>query len=100
MAAGPEKRGEHRVVFSRGIPVRIVAIDGTWSRHCQMLDASNTGAKLTITQSVEGLRLKEFFLLLSTTGSSFRRCQLAWLNGDDMGVQFIEKSAPLNAKKK
>lgn len=100
MATGPEKRGEPRVLFSRGIPVRIVAIDGTWSRDCEMLDASDTGAKLTITQSVQGLRLKEFFLLLSTTGSSFRRCQLAWLNGDDMGVQFIEKSAPVNAKGK
>ena len=40
MAAGREKRDEHRVAFSRGIPVRIVAIDGTWNRHCQMMDAS------------------------------------------------------------
>ena len=97
-AAGPEKRDEHRVPFSRGIPVRIVAIDGTWSRDCQMIDASATGAKLALTQSVAGLRLKEFFLLSSTTGSSFRRCELAWINGDDMGVRFIEK--PKSSKPK
>tara|TARA_A200000159_G_scaffold140000_1_gene141860 strand:+ start:531 stop:740 length:210 start_codon:yes stop_codon:yes gene_type:complete len=56
-----------------------------------MMDASNDGAKFTLAQSVDGLQLKEFFLLLSATGSSFRRCQLAWINGDDMGVRFIEK---------
>ena len=81
-----------RVVFSRGIPVRLVAIDGSWTRHCLLMDASDDGAKLTLTNSVEGLRLKEFFLLLSTTGSSYRRCELAWMNGDDMGIRFIEKS--------
>jgi len=92
MATGPEKRRNHRVAFSRGVPVRVVAIDGTWTRDCLMMDASDDGAKLTLAQSVEGLRLKEFFLVLSTTGSSFRRCQMAWLNGDDMGVRFIEKA--------
>jgi hypothetical protein len=71
--------------------VRVVAIDGTWTRHCLMMDASNDGARLTLPQSVEGLDLKEFFLLLSTTGASFRHCQLAWINGDDMGIRFIEK---------
>lgn len=94
--AGPEKRGERRVIFSRGIPVRIVAIDGTWSRDCQMLDASDSGAKLILTQSIEGLRLKEFFLVLSTTGTSFRRCELAWINGNDMGVRFVAKPISSN----
>lgn len=91
MVVGTEKRSNQRVTFSRGVPVRVVAIDGTWTRHCLMMDASNDGAKLTLAKSVEGLQLKEFFLLLSTTGSSFRRCELAWINGDDMGVRFIEK---------
>lgn len=94
MAVGTEKRSNQRVTFARGIPVRVVAIDGTWTRHCLMMDASSDGAKLTLALSLEGLRLKEFFLLLSTTGSSFRRCELAWINGDDMGVRLIEKSAP------
>lgn len=100
MALGPDKRSGQRVVFSRGVPVRVVAIDGTWTRNCLMLDASDDGAKLTLAQSVEGLQLKEFFLLLSTTGSSFRRCELAWMNGDDMGVRFIEKPESSKPKEK
>lgn len=100
MPSGPEKRGRQRVVFARGVPVRIAAIDGTWSRTCLMMDASDTGAKLLLTQSVSGLRLQEFFLVLSTTGSAFRRCELAWINGDDMGVHFIEKTNPPKTPKK
>jgi hypothetical protein len=33
--------------------------------------------------------LKEFFLLLSSNGLAFRRCELAWVNGDKLGVFFI-----------
>jgi hypothetical protein len=39
--------------------------------------------------SVEGLHLKEFFLLLSSTGLAYRRCELAWVNGDQIGVIFL-----------
>ena len=91
MSLGPMKPRERRVAFSRGVPVRIAAIDGTWSRRALMMDASDNGAKLALTQPIEGLQLKEFFLVLSTTGSSFRRCEVAWMNGDDLGVRFIEK---------
>lgn len=78
--------------------MRVVAIDGTWARHCLMMDASGEGAKLSLMGSLEGLQLKEFFLLLSTTGSSFRRCEIAWINGEEMGVKFIE--TPVSAKGK
>lgn len=98
MSLESEKRKKHRVTFSHSIPVRIVAIDGTWNRECLMLDVSDEGARLSIVQSVEGLRLQEFFLVLSTTGSVFRRCQVAWINGGDMGVHFIEKSPSSKAK--
>lgn len=100
MAVASEKRTTRRVTFSRGVPVRVAAIEGTWTRHCLMMDASRGGAKLTFAQSVEGLQLKEFFLLLSTTGSSFRRCELAWINGGDMGVRFVEKSESPKAKER
>ena len=94
MSGSPENRKRRRVAFTREIPVRIQAIDGTWSRQCAMLDIAEDGAKLLIKESVESLRLKEFFLVLSTTGSAFRRCELKWLNGDEMGVQFLEKALP------
>jgi len=66
-----------------------MAIDGTWRRPCTVEDVSNTGAKLTVAGSIEGLPLKEFFLVLSTVGKAYRRCQLAWVNGDQVGVNFI-----------
>ena len=83
-----ENRKAHRVVFERGYAANMMAIDGTWRRPCTMEDVSDTGAKLTVDGSIEGLNLKEFFLLLSTMGKAYRRCQLAWVNGDQVGVFF------------
>jgi hypothetical protein len=90
MAANTDYRGNNRVVFERGIPAQMMAIDGTWRRDCTMEDVSDSGAKLTIEGSVEGLHLKEFFLLLSSTGLAYRRCELAWVNGDQIGVNFLK----------
>ena len=77
-----EQRKAKRVVFERGFAANMMAIDGTWRRPCTMEDVSETGARLTVDGSIEGLPLKEFFLLLSTMGNAYRRCQLAWVNGD------------------
>src|SRR5262249_8714585 len=82
MATGGERRKGDRVVFERGIPAHMMGIDGPWRRDCIMEDVSEMGAKLTVDGSVEGLALKEFFLLLSSTGLAYRRCELAWVNGD------------------
>ena len=68
----------------------MMGIDGTWRRDCTMEDISETGAKLTVEGSVEGLHLKEFFLLLSSTGLAYRRCELSWVNGDQIGVNFLK----------
>jgi hypothetical protein len=89
MATGERRKGE-RVVFERGIPAHMMGIDGTWRRDCIMEDVSEMGAKLTVDGSVEGLQLKEFFLLLSSTGLAYRRCELAWVNGDQIGVTFLK----------
>ena len=87
-----EQRKAHRVVFEKGYAANIMAIDGTWRRPCAMLDVSDTGARISIDGSVEGLAMKEFFLLLSTVGRAYRRCELAWVNGDQVGVRFIKAS--------
>ena len=55
-----ENRKAHRVVFERGYPANMMAIDGTWRRPCTMEDVSETGARLTVEGSIEGLALKEF----------------------------------------
>ena len=85
-----EKRKAHRVLFERGFAANMMAIDGTWQRPCTVEDVSETGARLTVDGPIEGLVLKEFFLLLSTMGKAYRRCQLAWVNGDQVGVHFLK----------
>ena len=92
-----ERRKGDRVTFERGINAHMMGIDGTWRRDCTMEDISETGAKLTIAGSVEGLHLKEFFLLLSSTGLAYRRCELSWVNGDQIGVSFLKQ---IDRKKK
>ena len=83
-----EQRKSRRVVFERGYDAHMMAIDGTWRRSCVVEDVSDTGAKLSVESSITGLPLKEFFLLLSSTGLAFRRCELAWVNGEKLGVIF------------
>ena len=92
-----EKRQAQRVVFDKGFAANMMAIDGTWRRPCMMEDVSESGAKLTVDGSVEGLAMKEFFLVLSSMGTAYRRCHLAWVNGNQVGVQFIR---PGDKKKK
>jgi len=91
-ASDKDNREKARVEFSKGIDVRIVAIDGTWNRACSMLDVSDNGAKLLVDGTVEGLALREFFLVLSSTGTAYRRCQLSWVNGEQVGVSFLQAS--------
>ena len=88
---GSERRSGERVTFERGFAAHMMGIDGTWRRNCIMEDVSETGAKLTVEGSVEGLNLKEFFLLLSSTGLAYRRCELSWVNGDQIGVSFLKQ---------
>ena|ERR1700723_3825873 len=84
-----EKKVLDRVTFGRGYEVCIMAIDGTWRRDCLLQAISDTDALLTVEGSVQGLNLKEFFLLLSSTGLAYRRCELLRVNGAEMDVQFL-----------
>lgn len=86
-----ERRKGERVVFERGFAAHMMGIDGTWRRSCLVEDISESGAKLTVQGNVEGLALKEFFLLLSSTGLAYRRCELCWVNGEQIGVQFLKQ---------
>jgi hypothetical protein len=80
-----------RVSFERGIDALIMGIDGTWCRPCKLADVSASGARLIVAGFVEGLNLKEFFLLLTPTGGALRRCELIRVNGDELGVRFPKK---------
>src|ERR1700758_5776293 len=83
-----ENRRTARVRFEHSHPVNLMGVDGTWRRSCVLLDASESGAKLEIDGSPEVLRAREFFLLLSSTGLAFRRCELVWVDGTQVGVKF------------
>jgi len=85
-----ENKGIERVTFSRGYDVCIMAIDGTWRRDCQLNAISDNDAILTLEGSIQGLNLKEFFLLLSSTGLAYRRCELVRVNGSEMDIQFLK----------
>ena len=85
------KRKSERVNFERGIHAYIMGIDGTWRRDCTMFDISQSGARLCVEEGFEGFDLKEFFLLLSTRGLAFRRCQLVRVAGDQIGVRFLAR---------
>ena len=89
---GGERRKNEQVAFEHGIDVYLMAIDGTWRRECTMQDVSESGASLAVRGSIEGLNLKEFFLLLSSTGLAYRRCELSWVNGDLIGAKFMTRT--------
>jgi hypothetical protein len=84
-----DKAGPERVTFGRGYSVWIMAIDGTWRRSCLLKAVSAVDADLTLEGSIEGLNLKEFFLLLSSTGLAYRRCELVKVNGADIEIRFL-----------
>lgn len=86
---GGDRREGDRVKFSHAVSAWIMGIDGTWRRSCLIEDVSDTGAKLTVKGSLDRLNLKEFFLLLSSTGLAFRRCELIWVRGEQIGVSFL-----------
>ena len=71
-----EPKAPERVTFSRGYGVCIMGIDGTWRRDCLLNAISDFDATLSVEGSIQGLNLKEFFLLLSSTGLAYRRCEL------------------------
>ena len=98
-----ENRKANRVQFEHKHPVNLMGVDGTWRRSCVLLDVSQSGAKLEVDGSPDVLRAREFFLLLSSTGLAFRRCELVWVDGTQVGVKFTAvdkgKKARINHSK-
>ena len=85
-----DSKASERVTFSHGYGVCIMGIDGTWRRDCVLNAISDNDAILTVEGSIQGLNLKEFFLLLSSTGLAYRRCELVRVNGTEIDVQFLK----------
>lgn len=85
-----DNRKATRVRLDHRHPVNLMGTDGTWRRSCVLLDVSETGAKIEVEGTLDVLQAKEFFLLLSSTGLAFRRCELIWIDGSMAGVHFID----------
>jgi hypothetical protein len=86
-------RKSDRVQFQQAYPANLMGVDGTWRRSCVMRDVSSTGARLEIKGTTDVLQAKEFFLVLSSTGLAFRRCELVWLDGTIAGIRFLTNKA-------
>ena len=95
-----DRRSQTRVTFERGIKAHIMGIDGTWRRACTMADVSADGARLIVEESFADLNLKEFFLVLSSNGSVHRRCEMAWINGNEIGARFVTQKQSTMKKPK
>jgi PilZ domain len=83
-------RKNSRVSFEHPIDTMLMGIDGTWRRDCKLVDVSGSGARLIASGSLEGLNLKEFFLLLTPSGGAYRRCELVRIDGEEIGVRFLK----------
>jgi hypothetical protein len=90
-----------RVRMDHKQAVNLMGSDGTWRRSCFLLDVSQSGAKIEVEGTLDVLQAKEFFMLLSSTGLAYRRCELVWIDGTMAGVHFVNadgKKKPASAK--
>ena len=78
-----------RVKMDHRQPVNLMGSDGTWRRSCVLLDVSQSGAKIEVEGTLDVLQAKEFFMLLSSTGLAYRRCELVWIDGTTAGIHFV-----------
>jgi hypothetical protein len=82
-----ERRKEPRVIFERPLGVRVMTIDGTRTSDCLLIEMTDAGARLKVTDHAAALT--EFFLILNSFGSPvFRHCKRVWVDGDQMGASF------------
>ncbi|GGI27188.1 PilZ domain-containing protein [Bradyrhizobium guangdongense] len=84
-----DSRKDSRVRMDHRQPVNLMGADGTWRRSCVLIDVSNTGAKIEVEGTLDVLQAKEFFMVLSSTGLAYRRCELVWIDGTTAGVHFV-----------
>jgi len=82
-----EQNEKQFVRFERPLPVRIMAIDGTWCVDSRLIEIADSGAQVELTG--QAIELTEFFLMLTTFGNPvFRRCKREWVRGARVGVSF------------
>ena len=94
LASMTEQRKSKRIEFEHDRNARMLSADGTWQRACKLLDISASGVQLELSGSLAGLDVKEFFLMLSSDGRVYRRCELVRIDGQQIGARIVEKALP------
>jgi hypothetical protein len=88
-----EQRREH-VRKSLSYCARILANDKSWMYPCEIFDVSAGGAKLAIYCPPQTPLPQRFFLQLSEMGETHRCCEVAWRQGNELGVRFVRSPQP------
>jgi hypothetical protein len=88
-----DNRKTSRVRMDHRQAVNLMGSDGTWQRRCVLVDISTSGAKIEVEGSLDVLKAKEFFMVLSSTGLAYRRCELVWIDGTTAGIHFVDPAA-------
>jgi hypothetical protein len=87
MLATDRRRGPARVRFDHPLDVRILAIDGTWCRDCQLIEVSENSAQISLNGSP--VTDDEMILLLTKFGCPvFRMCKRTSVDGALMNLAF------------
>lgn len=82
-----EKRAAKRKAFSQEMMVEAL---GGW-RACLIMDISHTGCRLQIPPTAHVPKV--FRLLITPNGKVYRRCEIVWREGVQMGVKFVTMQA-------
>src|ERR1700676_1049308 len=99
MVTFKERRKEPRVIFEQPLDVRVMTIDGTWSGEGLLMEMTDAGARLKMTDHAS--ELTEFYLILDRFGSPvFRLCKKMWVVRELTGVSFNKPTSKLNRLKK
>jgi hypothetical protein len=94
------QRKAERVNFQHEHVANLMGVDGTWRRAC-VLKVLASGARLEVVEgSTDVLKSREFFMVLSSTCLAFCRCELVWINGPTVGVQFVLNDGKKKVKAK
>jgi len=56
------------------------------------------GARLSVEGPIDELEMKEFFLLLSSTGLAYRRCRMVRRTANQVGVEFLKPAEAAGAR--
>ena len=88
-----EQRREH-IRRSLSYSAHIVAGDASWVYPCEIFDVSAGGAKLAIYCPPQTPLARQFFLQLSEISQANRYCEVAWRQGNEIGVRFIRAPHP------